>query len=127
MLIVAFAALFGFGGAFISLAISKWSAKMAVGARVIPAPERYALFGDLPFWLCLIVASALVVVALARPQASVRLVRRGGVDLVILQDGSADLIFMARELLRNPYWPLQAARELGVDLNWPIQYVRAKS
>jgi Ca-activated chloride channel family protein len=67
------------------------SDRRAVGARVIPAPERYALFGDLPFWLCLIVASALVVVALARPQASVRLVRRGGVDLVILQDGSASM------------------------------------
>src|SRR5512134_3365549 len=33
--LLAFAALFGFGGAFLSLAISKWSAKMAVGARVI--------------------------------------------------------------------------------------------
>ena len=36
--LLAFAALFGFGGAFISLAISKWSAKMAVGARVIEHP-----------------------------------------------------------------------------------------
>lgn len=36
--LLGFAALFGFGGAFISLAISKWSAKMAVGARVIEHP-----------------------------------------------------------------------------------------
>ena len=38
--LLGFAALFGFGGAFISLAISKWSAKMAVGARVITAPAN---------------------------------------------------------------------------------------
>ena len=37
--LLAFAALFGFGGAFVSLAISKWSAKMAVGARVIEQPS----------------------------------------------------------------------------------------
>ncbi|WP_294254317.1 hypothetical protein [Propionivibrio sp.] len=40
--LLAFAALFGFGGAFISLAISKWSAKMAVGARVIEHPTTPA-------------------------------------------------------------------------------------
>ncbi len=44
----------------------------------------------------------------------------------ILQDGQADLIFIARELLRDPYWPLHAARELGVDMPWPNQYARAK-
>ncbi|MBE0613525.1 MAG: protease HtpX [Burkholderiales bacterium] len=38
--LIAFAAVFGFGGAFISLAISKWSAKMAVGARVIAQPSN---------------------------------------------------------------------------------------
>jgi len=38
--LIAFAAVFGFGGAFISLAISKWSAKMAVGARVIEQPSN---------------------------------------------------------------------------------------
>lgn len=44
----------------------------------------------------------------------------------ILVDDQADLIFLARELLRDPYWPLRAARELGVDLPWPDQYARAK-
>ena len=44
----------------------------------------------------------------------------------ILQQGSADLIVMARELLRDPYFPLHAARELGVDIPWPVQYERAK-
>ncbi|WP_113660786.1 NADPH dehydrogenase NamA [Pedobacter nanyangensis] len=44
----------------------------------------------------------------------------------ILQDGKADLIFMARELLRDPYFPLRGAKELGDDLQWPSQYQRAK-
>lgn len=44
----------------------------------------------------------------------------------ILQNGEADLIIMARELLRDPYFPLHAAHELGEDIAWPIQYDRAK-
>jgi 2,4-dienoyl-CoA reductase-like NADH-dependent reductase (Old Yellow Enzyme family) len=44
----------------------------------------------------------------------------------IVKQGDADLIFMARELLRNPYFPLVAAGELGVDGAWPVQYERAK-
>jgi len=44
----------------------------------------------------------------------------------ILQEEKADLVFFARELLRNPYFPLIAAREEGVDVQWPVQYSRAK-
>ncbi len=44
----------------------------------------------------------------------------------ILRTGQADAVLMAREFLRDPYWPLHAARELGVDVNWPPQYARAK-
>lgn len=44
----------------------------------------------------------------------------------ILQNKQADLIIMARQLLREPYFPLHAARELGVDIPWPAQYDRAK-
>lgn len=44
----------------------------------------------------------------------------------ILKEGQADLIFMAREFLRNPYFPMDAARALGVDIKWPSQYERAK-
>lgn len=44
----------------------------------------------------------------------------------VLKEQQADLIIMARELLREPYFPLHAARELGVDLLWPDQYERAK-
>jgi len=44
----------------------------------------------------------------------------------ILQEEKADLILFAREMLRNPYFPLAAAREAGVGVQWPVQYVRAK-
>lgn len=44
----------------------------------------------------------------------------------ILEQEEADLVLLARELLRNPYWPLHAARELGADVAWPQQYARAK-
>lgn len=44
----------------------------------------------------------------------------------ILINGQADLIIMARELLRDPYFPLKAAHELGEHIAWPIQYERAK-
>ena len=43
----------------------------------------------------------------------------------ILADGSADLIFLARALLLDPYWPLRAAEELEGAAAWPIQYRRA--
>ena len=44
----------------------------------------------------------------------------------ILQNGQADLIFLGRESLRNPHFPLQAAFQLGEKIIWPLQYERAK-
>ena len=44
---------------------------------------------------------------------------------VIVRDGQADLVLLARELLRDPYWPLHAAEVLGVAGEWPPQYLRA--
>ena len=43
----------------------------------------------------------------------------------IIAGGQADAVFLARELLRDPYWPLRAARELGQPMTWPVQYLRA--
>lgn len=43
----------------------------------------------------------------------------------IVADGRADLVFLARELLRDPYWPHYAARALGAATDWPDQYARA--
>lgn len=44
----------------------------------------------------------------------------------VIEEGRADLVFMAREFLRNPNFPLSAAAELGVEMPWPVQYERAK-
>jgi len=44
----------------------------------------------------------------------------------ILQKGQADLIFMAREFLREPNWVLKAAKILDVDVEWPVQYERSR-
>jgi 2,4-dienoyl-CoA reductase-like NADH-dependent reductase (Old Yellow Enzyme family) len=49
----------------------------------------------------------------------------------IIADGSADVVLLARELLREPHWPLRAAAELGVADEdqaalWPVQYQRAR-
>lgn len=44
----------------------------------------------------------------------------------ILQKGQADMILIARESLRDPYFALNAAKVLGDDLEWPLQYLRAK-
>jgi 2,4-dienoyl-CoA reductase-like NADH-dependent reductase (Old Yellow Enzyme family) len=44
----------------------------------------------------------------------------------ILRTGQADAVFLARELLRDPYWPLHAAKALHAEVEWPVQYQRAK-
>jgi 2,4-dienoyl-CoA reductase-like NADH-dependent reductase (Old Yellow Enzyme family) len=44
----------------------------------------------------------------------------------IIRTEQADMVILAREFLRNPYWPLDAARELDRDIPWPKQYLRAK-
>jgi len=43
----------------------------------------------------------------------------------ILATGQADAVIIAREMLRDPYWPLRAAGELGQTISWPVQYLRA--
>ncbi len=43
----------------------------------------------------------------------------------IVADGDADVVLLARELLRQPHWPLLAARALGATVEWPVQYERA--
>ena len=42
----------------------------------------------------------------------------------IVGTGQADAVLIARELLRDPYWPLRAARELAQTISWPAQYLR---
>jgi Ca-activated chloride channel family protein len=59
--------------------------------RVVPLRERFPMVGDLLLWWCVIAALALTIVALAQPRAAVAAVRRAGIDLVVLQDGSASM------------------------------------
>ena len=40
-------------------------------------------------------------------------------------EGKADCVLLARAMLRDAYFPLHAAQELGVKLPWPVQYLRA--
>ena len=65
--------------------------RQCAGERVMPVAERYTLVGDLGFWICLVCAASLGVVALARPQARSSLARKAGADFVVLQDGSASM------------------------------------
>lgn len=44
----------------------------------------------------------------------------------IIRNEQADLVLLAREMLRDPYWPLKAAKALGHDISWPNQYLRAR-
>jgi 2,4-dienoyl-CoA reductase-like NADH-dependent reductase (Old Yellow Enzyme family) len=60
------------------------------------------------------------------PTGAVGIITTGTFAEQILQEGKADAVFLARELLRDPYFPMHAAKELGVDIHWPVQYERAK-
>ncbi len=55
---------------------------------------------------------------------AVGLITTGGQAEEIMQNERADLIFLGRELLRNPYWTLSAARELNYNIKAPVQYER---
>jgi 2,4-dienoyl-CoA reductase-like NADH-dependent reductase (Old Yellow Enzyme family) len=59
------------------------------------------------------------------PTSAVGLITEPAQAEQVLAEGSADAVMLARELLRNPMWPLLAAHELGVDVEWPPQYRRA--
>ncbi|MCP3101672.1 NADH:flavin oxidoreductase/NADH oxidase [Myxococcus sp. K15C18031901] len=61
------------------------------------------------------------------PTGAVGLIRSAMQAEHILRTEQADMVFLARELLRDPYWPLRAARSLGADVAWPPQYERARN
>lgn len=45
----------------------------------------------------------------------------------IVASGKADAVMLAREMLRNPRWPMAAAEELGIRITWPVQFERART
>jgi 2,4-dienoyl-CoA reductase-like NADH-dependent reductase (Old Yellow Enzyme family) len=58
------------------------------------------------------------------PVAAVGEITDPGQAEAIVATGQADAVLLGRELLRNPYWPRQAARTLGAPSRWPDQYHR---
>ena len=60
------------------------------------------------------------------PTGAVGLITEPAQADAIIREGQADLVLLARELLRDPHWPQRAAHALGVDVPWPPQYERAK-
>jgi Ca-activated chloride channel family protein len=85
--------------------------------RTVPIQDRLAVLGDLPFWLCLILASALLVLALARPHGPAIALRQGGIDLVILQDASASM--RVRDVTGDRWQrSMRFLRVLGDSLSW---------
>ena len=59
--------------------------------RLLPVRERIPFLGELLFWLCLLLALGLTITAVARPQTTSSIIRTAGVDLIVLQDGSASM------------------------------------
>ena len=78
-------------------------------ARLVPVNERFSVVGELAFWLALIAALSLTILALSRPRGITAIVRSPGVDIVLLMDGST----------------LMRVRDMGVD-RWrrSMQWVR---
>jgi hypothetical protein len=66
-------------------------ARRLARSRMLPVRQRFGLIGDLGFWLSVIVASALCVLALAGPRARVSVMQRASSDIVVLLDGSASM------------------------------------
>lgn len=86
-------------------------------AQQVPVRQRFPWFGDSLFWLCLMVATSLLIAALARPSVVVSLVRKGGVDMVILLDGSASM--QVRDVPGNRWQrAVRFLRVLGDSLRW---------
>ncbi len=66
-----------------------------------------------------------------RNECSISTIGGGGITTAdmaeyALQSNSCDLVYLGKELLRNPYWPLKSAFEMSVELPWPFQYKRGK-
>jgi Ca-activated chloride channel family protein len=99
------------------LVARRTDAMRLAAARRVPIRERLPFFGDTLFSLCLIAATALLVVAAARPGVVISAVRTGGVDLVILLDGSASM--HTKDVPGNRWQrSVRFLRTLGDSLRW---------
>ncbi len=87
-------------------------------ARVVPVQEHFRRAGELPFWLCALVATALLVLAMARPHVPTAVPQRAGLDVIVLQDASASM--RVRDTATGDRWQrsMQFLRQLGDALSW---------
>ena len=86
-------------------------------ARLVPVHERFGAVGDLGFWLALIAALSLTILALARPQGITAIVRSPGVDIVLLMDGSTSM--RVRDMGTDRWQrAMQWVRTLTKTLSW---------
>src|SRR5262249_22493876 len=85
--------------------------------RLVPVKERIPIFGDLLTWLCVLVAMIFTILALAKPVSVIATSHTGGVDLVVLQDGSASMHVTD---VRGNRWQRSVVflRALGESLRW---------
>lgn len=85
--------------------------------RALPIRERLGAVGDLAFWAAVLVATALCILALARPQALVSTVRKASADVVVLQDASASMYVSD---VRPDRWrrSVQFLRTFAETLSW---------
>jgi Ca-activated chloride channel family protein len=99
------------------LMLHRRDARRLATSRHVPVQERFPLIGDALFWLGTIVATGLLVAALAQPRVVTSLVRTSGADLVIALDGSAS---MHVPDVTTDRWQrsVRFLRVLGDSLSW---------
>ncbi len=101
-----------------------WQRRRDVAAlrrrRLMPVRERIPYLGELLFWLCLLLALGLTITAVARPQTTSSIIRTAGVDLIVLQDGSASMHVGDVGGRGNNRWmrAMGFLRMLGESLRW---------
>lgn len=86
------------------------SGGLVAGAKIPVAPNY-----QVPF-------AAKVRAATGLPTGAVGLITEPAQAEQVIANGEADVVLLGRELLRNPYWAQRAARELGAERRWPVQY-----
>ena len=91
----------------------------ASSGGVVPAPITQSPGYQVPF-------AHRIKLDTGMPTAAIGMITTPELAEEILCNHRADLVVLGRELLRRPYWPLMAAAALGVDVPWPVQYLRAK-
>lgn len=103
---------------FARLAMRRADTRRLARGRTFPVPQRLGVSGDLPFWLCLTLAIACVIVAVSRPSVPGSAVRQTGIDLVVLQDASASM--HVADLAGGDRWQrsMRFLRTLAESLSW---------